>query len=107
MFLKKRAWKNPKKDGDALMGIDFISITIVIIQLATVFVLYLTIKSNINLNKKNILNELVRQERELRIKLSEYRGNINRNKSEKKILLKLNWIMIHYYLIIMNTLHFV
>lgn len=41
-------------------------------------ILYLTIKNNHTLNKINLFNELVKQERELRIKLSEYREEIHR-----------------------------
>lgn len=67
-----------------------INIILVIVQLITViatlisaFLLYQTIKSNNILNQNNIFNEVVKQERKLRIKLEEYRKEIAKRRKNK------------------------
>jgi len=68
-----------------------INIILVIIQsimvITTIIYVILiskTITSNKRLNQQNIFNEIVRQERELKIKLWEYREIINNEKTNKK-----------------------
>lgn len=66
------------------MDINFLLIIIqfltVIITLISAIILYKTIQNNKILNQNNLFNELVRQERELRVKLNEYRKEIHRKK---------------------------
>ncbi|MBS3075228.1 hypothetical protein J4429_02090 [Candidatus Pacearchaeota archaeon] len=59
------------------------SLTAIII-LISVFLIYKTIKSNEILNQRIIFNEVVKQERELRIKLNEYREIIQNKKCKKE-----------------------
>ena len=72
-----------------------------IITLASVILIYLTIKNNINLNQNNLFNELVKQERELRIKLSEYKREINKridkNEDFTEITLDYDTLVLNYY----------
>ncbi len=85
-----------------------INIILVIIQsimvITTIIYVILiskTITSNKRLNQQNIFNEIVRQERELKIKLWEYREIINNEKTNKKKReeTKLNYdtILFNYY----------
>ena len=74
---------------------------VAIITLISVILIYKTIKSNESLNQKIILNEVVKQERELRIKLSEYRIEINKRINSKKdfseISLNYDTLLFNYY----------
>jgi hypothetical protein len=74
---------------------------IAIVTLSSVIILYLTIKSNKQLNQNIIFNEVVKQERELRIKLSEYREEIDKrlekSKEFKELSLDYNTILFNYY----------
>lgn len=58
---------------DTNLFIVIIQAISIIIALFTALVLYWTIRSNNILNQNNLFNELVRQERELRVKLDEYK----------------------------------
>ena len=85
--------------------IQFIFVTIqsitVLITLISVILIYRTIKSNEILNQRIIFNEVIKQERELRIKLSEYREKINSKrikKDERKDFeLDHNTLLFNYY----------
>ncbi len=75
-----------------------------IITLISVVILYQTIKSNNYLNQRVIFNELVKQERELRIKLSEYREEIHKRLKKSKrrdnyieITLDYDTLLFNYY----------
>jgi len=85
-----------------------IQLILVIIQLITtlitlisVILIYKTIKSNELLNQRIIFNEVVKQERELRIKLSEYREKINSKKTRRNekenFILDHNTLLFNYY----------
>jgi len=69
------------------MGINIILALVqslaLILTIATIYTLYKTIKSNQNLNQRILFNEVIKQERELRIKLLEYREKINNFKMKK------------------------
>jgi len=73
----------------------------VIITIIYVILISQTIISNKRLNQQNIFNEIVRQERELKIKLWEYRDIINNEKINKKKIeeTKLNYdtLLFNYY----------
>lgn len=76
----------------------------VLITLISVIILYNTIKSNKKLNENNFFNELVKQERELRVKLSEYRENIHKkigtskkDKSWTEITFDYDTLLFNYY----------
>ena len=73
-------------------------------MLISVILIYITIRNNKNLNQKIIFNEIVKQERELRIKLNEYRKEIHirMSKSKKKedwtdITLDYDTLLFNYY----------
>ncbi len=72
-----------------------------IITLVTALILWITIQHNKLLNQNNIFNELVKQERELRIKLNEYRIEIDKrldkNKEFKEITLNYDTLLFNYY----------
>ena len=110
--VEKRAWKNPKKDGDALMDTSLmiqliiagINLLFVILTLISVILIYKTMKVNQNLNRKVIFNEVVKQERELRVKLTEYRKEIHNRikKGDKKedlmeVSLDYDTLLFNYY----------
>ena len=61
-----------------------ISLTLLLVQIIAtilyIILIYITIKSNQRLNKQNIFTEIVKQERQLKIKLLEYRDIINNKK---------------------------
>lgn len=63
---------------------SIIQSVIAITMLISVIAIYKTIKSNQNLNQKILFNEVVKQERELRIKLSEYRKEIDKRIDKSK-----------------------
>jgi len=85
-----------------------ISTIILIIQVITLIVtsiyvilVYKTIKSNQDINRKRIFNEIVKQERDLRIKLLEYNetiGDEEKSKTKRKEA-KLNYdtLLFNYY----------
>ncbi len=58
--------------------IALIQFLTVIITFFSVILIYKTIESNKNLNQKILFNEIIKQEREVRIKLSEYREEIHK-----------------------------
>jgi hypothetical protein len=72
-----------------------------IITLISVILIYKTIKSNEILNQRVIFNEVIKQERELRIKLSEYREKIHGKKikkdERKSTELDHNTLLFNYY----------
>ena len=59
---------------------DIIQITIALITLISVILIFRTIKSNETINQRIIFNEIVKQERELKIALNNYRRNIHKKK---------------------------
>jgi hypothetical protein len=76
----------------------------VILTLISVILVYYTIKENKKINQRIIFNEIVKQEREVRIKLSEYREEIHKrienNKQEKdwiNITLDYDTLLFNYY----------
>lgn len=73
----------------------------VIITFGTVIVLYKTIQNDKTLNQDNLFNELVRQKRELRIKLGEYRIELDKRLDEdkefKEIKLNYDTLLFNYY----------
>lgn len=76
----------------------------VILTLISVLLVYQTIQENKKINQRVIFNEVVKQEREVRIKLSEYREEIHRrtekNKKEKdwiEITLDYDTLLFNYY----------
>lgn len=85
------------------MDINFLLIIIqffsVIITLISVIILYKTIQNNKILNQNNLFNELVGQERELRVKLNEYRKEIYklRRKNTIGITLDYDTLLFNYY----------
>jgi hypothetical protein len=84
------------------MVIDsLIQITAIIISLISALFIFLTIISNKNLNQKLLFNEIVKQERELRILLNEYRKDIDYEKiktEEDKIrILEYETLLFNYY----------
>lgn len=78
-----------------------IQFTTAIITLISVIILYKTIQSNKSLNQNNLFNELVKQERELRIKLGEYRIEIDKRLDEdrefEEITLNYDTLLFNYY----------
>lgn len=85
-------------DSIYLIIIQFVT---VMITLTSVIILYKTIQNSKNLNQNNLFNELVKQERELRIKLSEYRIEIDKrldkNKKFEEITLNYDTLLFNYY----------
>jgi len=72
-----------------------------IITLISVFLIYLTIKNNTGINQNNLFNEVIKQERDLRIRLNEYRLEIDRLIDAKKdideIALMYDTLLFNYY----------
>lgn len=87
------------------MAIDawliMLQFVIAIMTLVSVYFIYRTIRSNVDLNQNNLFNELVKQERELRIKLNEYRLEIDKRIDEerdfKEITLMYDTLLLNYY----------
>tara|TARA_Y100000310_G_scaffold298381_1_gene332280 strand:+ start:4754 stop:5212 length:459 start_codon:yes stop_codon:yes gene_type:complete len=88
------------------MDIEQLIITIIqifnsILILISVSLIYKTIKSNEKSNKRIIFNELVKQERELRIKLNEYRKEIHKKRAESKDFIEIaqeyDTLLFNYY----------
>ncbi|MBT4376671.1 hypothetical protein HOD29_04825 [archaeon] len=82
----------------------FLQLISVLVAFASAMILFLTIRSNKELNRNNLFNELVKQERELRIKLNEYRKEIHQNMDnnvEKEIwsaiTLEYDTLLFNYY----------
>jgi len=87
---------------------DISSVIIIIVQsitaiimLISVILIYKTIKTNKDINQKILFNEIVKQERELRIKLNEYREEIQVRKANFKdfseIGLNYDTLLFNYY----------
>ena len=57
----------------------------VLVAFISSIILFLTIKSNKELNKNNLFNELVKQEREVRIRLNEYQEKIDESKNKNEL----------------------
>ena len=87
---------------DAHMDISIIvNILIALIMLTSATFVWLTILSNNRLNQKILFNEIVKQERELRIKLNEYKEKIDDpdlDNAQKEIT-KVNYdtLLFNYY----------
>ena len=84
------------------MVIDsLLQITAIIISLISALFIFLTIISNKRLNQRLLFNETVKQERELRILLNEYRKDIDYEKiktEEDKIrVLEYETLLFNYY----------
>jgi len=81
--------------------IIFIQFSSVIITLVSVIILYKTIKENKNLNQNIIFNEVVNQERGLRIKLNEYKQEryvkLKRSQDFTEITLSYDTLLFNYY----------
>ena len=86
----------------------FIEISLIIIQtfaviitLVSVILIYKTIKSNEKLNQQILFSNITREERELRIKLNEYRDKINsistKSKSINELILDYDTLLFNYY----------
>ncbi len=99
---KKREYPNQKKGGDAHMDTN---ILIVIIQLISTFialgtagVLYKTIQNDKILNQDNLFNELVKQQREIGIKLNEYKEKMDENENDFEfIAINYDTLLFDYY----------
>lgn len=75
-----------------------LQVVIAIIMLFSAILIYLTLKNNKDLNQRILFNEIVRQERELRIKLSEYRKEINKVLGkDKEVSLDYDTLLFNYY----------
>lgn len=85
-----------------------INIFIIIIQFITVFITLVyviliskTITTHKNINQKILFNEIIKQERELRIKLNEYREEIQMRRENSKnfseIGLDYDTLLFNYY----------
>ncbi len=89
------------------MDISFLILIIqviaVIITIIYVILVYRTMKNYQRLNQKIIFNEVVKQERELKIKLLEYRDIINNEKLNKK---KRNETKLDYDTLLFNFYEF-
>lgn len=87
-------------DTNTILIIQSITVIITIIY---VILISKTIISNKRLNQQNIFNEIVRQERDLKIKLLEYRDKINNEKLSKK---KRNETKLDYDTLLFNCYEF-
>lgn len=97
------------------MDINFpiiIQVITITITLITTIILYKTIKSNENINQRILFNHIVSQERELRVKLSEYREEIHKRlkKSKKRdnfieITFDYDTLLFNYYEYLAICLH--
>lgn len=87
-------------DIDFLLDI-FVRLLTAGIGLTSVIIPFKTISNNVSLNKQNILNGLVKQETEIRIKLNEYRREIHNVKLAgedwKEIPLDYDTLLFNYY----------
>ena len=77
----------------------FVQLIITLIMLFSVILIYRTIKSNEKSNQNLLFNEIVKQERELRIKLQEYADEIKKSKGEKKenLVFAYETLLFNYY----------
>ena len=82
------------------------------VALITALILYISIKSNNKINQRIIFNEIVKQERELRIKLSEYREEIHKRlkisknpENFKEITLDYDTLLFNYYEYVALCIH--
>jgi len=86
---------------DTNIAIVIIQFITVLITIVSVTILYKTIINSKKLNQNIIFNEAVKQERELRIKLSEYREEIHRRIQNKKDFLEItldhDTLLFNYY----------
>jgi hypothetical protein len=69
---------------------------VVIITLISVILIYKTIKSNERLNQKILFTNITKEERELKIKLNEYRDLIKKTNSEEAIF-DYDSLLFNYY----------
>ena len=78
-----------------------IQLVIAVIMFFSVVLIYMTIKNNKTLNRNLLFNELVKQEIGLRIKLQEYREEIQRRKGGngdfEEIMLDYDTLLFAYY----------
>jgi len=79
----------------------FILIVSIIIQSIIAIIALITVMIIYKLNQRIIFNEVVKQERELRIKLSEYRKEIHKKQNQsqefKELVLDHNTLLFNYY----------
>jgi len=72
-------------DGDFLMDINAFILTIgIIVQSIIALIALITVAIIYKLNQRIIFNEVVKQERELRIQLNKYRKEIHKKKNHDK-----------------------
>jgi len=80
---------------------NLLQITAIIISLVSVLFIFLTILSNKNLNQRLLFNEIVKQERELRILLNNYRKDIDyeiiKTEEDKIRILEYETLLFNYY----------
>ena len=83
---------------DINLILTIIQLLSVIMALISVIILARTIQNNKYINQNNLFNEVVKQERELRIKLNEYREEIHirENNSEENKEVKLDYHTLLY-----------
>ncbi len=85
---------------DTNIIILLIQIITAIITVAYVILISKTIKSNKKLNQNSLFNEIIKQERYLKIKLLEYRNKINSLKNPNKkeeAMLDYDTMLFNYY----------
>jgi len=85
---------------DTNIIILLIQIITAIITVAYVILISKTIKSNKELNQNSLFNEIIKQERYLKIKLLEYRNKINSLKNPNKkeeAMLDYDTMLFNYY----------
>lgn len=80
---------------------DLLQLTAIIISLISASFILFTIISNRNLNQRMLFNEMVKQERELRILLNEYRKEIDyeniKTEEDKIRVLEYETLLFNYY----------
>ncbi len=84
------------------MDLDsFLRFLAMVISLISAILIFLTINSNKKLNQRILFNEIVKQERELRIKLDKYRQEIDfeqlDNENDKLKALNYETLLFNYY----------
>jgi len=98
---------------DINLAIQSVSTTIqllaTLITLISVILIYKTMKTHQKLNQRTLFNEVVKQERELRIKLLEYRNKINKigikKKEKEETKLDYDTLLFNYYEFLAICLH--
>jgi hypothetical protein len=80
------------------MFIEIIQILVLTITLISVILIYKTIKSNERLNQRILFGNITKEERELRIKLNEYRDKIIADESDfNELVFDYDTLLFNYY----------